>query len=156
MMYNLLDWLTSKDVIFGLLQLGLLGATVGLIVVGFFQALAARAQVKAANAQVTAAKAQAAIAKSQLYASLRSADMAMRPILQIKVDSGQLEPYLTPVTGQTTEKWQLSCNVTNVGLGPALEIESYYGTDPSNAAGWFLESLGVGEHRTINLTPKNR
>jgi hypothetical protein len=100
---------------------------------------------------VTAANAQAAIAKSQLCANLRSADMAMRPILRIKVDSRQLDPYLTRVTGQTSEKWRLSCNVTNVGLGPALEIESYYGNDPSNAAGWFLESLGVGEHRTVNF-----
>jgi hypothetical protein len=147
MMYNLLDWLTSKDVIFGLLQLGLLGATVGLIVVGFFQALAARAQVEAAKAQVTAANAQAAIAKSQLYANLRSADMAMRPILRIEVTGGQHECDLFLKTG----RWKVHCDVMNIGLGPALEIEAYYGNDPSNAAGWFLEALGTGEHRIVDF-----
>jgi hypothetical protein len=145
MVYNLLCWLTSKDVIFGLLQLGLLAATIGLIVVGSFQAQAARAQVGAANAQVTAANVQAAIAKSQLQASLRSADLAMRPILYIDNMKSSEGQFLVP------GMWSLNANVLNTGLGPALEIEAYYGNDPSNAAGWFLESLGTGEQRIVNF-----
>ena len=69
MIFNLLCWLTSKDVINASLQLLLFLATCGLIWVGFKQRDAARAQAKAAETQATAANEQVIAAKEQVAAS---------------------------------------------------------------------------------------
>jgi hypothetical protein len=58
MVYELLCWITSKEVIDATLQGGLLIATIGLIIVGSKQFSAVRSQAKAAEAQVAAANAQ--------------------------------------------------------------------------------------------------
>ena len=149
MAYEILSWLTSKVFIDTVLQLGLLVATIGIIVVGIFQALAARAQVKAAEAQVFAANSQAETAKSQLTAGLRSADAATRPVLRIEAAGGG--DYKE---GDTLKegKWSMVCDVYNCGLGPALQIEAYCMSDPANTAGWFSEFLGAGDRRTAELT----
>ena len=69
MIFNLLCWLTSKDVINASLQLLLFLATCGLIWVGFKTRDAARAQAKAAETQATAANEQVIAAKEQVAAS---------------------------------------------------------------------------------------
>jgi hypothetical protein len=52
MIRELLCWITSREVLDSVLQLGLLVATIGLILVGISQFGAAKAQAKAAYAQV--------------------------------------------------------------------------------------------------------
>ncbi len=86
MIFNLLDWLTSKDVVEIGLQAALLVATCGLIVVGYLQTRTARAQAEAAlsqanaaNEQVIAAREQAEAAKIQLRELLSQGIAARRP-----------------------------------------------------------------------------
>jgi hypothetical protein len=142
-MFNWLEGL--KDQLNLLIQALLFVATLVLIRVGWKQAKAADAQAKAADAQVAAANEQVATAKAQLsmsmkemYANLSAADLASRPILHVVAIPNYEDKFLGSL---------LVCDVTNIGLGPALSIEAFYGSDPSDAAGLFGNSIGVGERR---------
>jgi hypothetical protein len=136
-----------KDQLGLLIQALLFIATIILIRVGSKQATAADAQAKAAQAQVFAAKEQAITAKTQLnmsikemFANLSAADAATRPLLHIVPDPEYRGP-------------DLICVIESCGLGPALELEAFYGKDPNEAAGMYGNSLAIGEKRseTFNL-----
>jgi hypothetical protein len=145
MLSTIFCWLEGyKDQIGLLIQAFLFVATTILIRVGWKQASAADAQARAAEAQVIAANEQAMTARTQLnmslkemFANLSAADAASRPIL-----------HLTPTAleGQYSAP-DLGCEVQNSGLGPALEIQAFYGHNQSEAAGLYGETLGIGEKK---------
>lgn len=147
---------TYKDQLGVLIQIGLFAATIVLIRVGGKQARAADAQARAAEAQVVAANQQAEAAKTQLnltvkqmYAALSGMDAASRPLLHI----GTIRPD-SPDCIDDDELMYLPdvwCEIANQGLGPALEMEAYYGDNPSEAAGMFGDYMGVGEKRTVTF-----
>ena len=144
MLHTVFDWLECYKDQFGLLiQTMLFVVTLVLLVVGWKQARAANAQAEAAEAQVVAANLQASTAKAQLnmslkdmYANLSAADAATRPLLHIVPDLDHGDPDV------------LLCHIQSCGLGPALEIEAFYGKDPSDAAGMYGNSLAIEERRS--------
>src|SRR5271167_4011920 len=112
--------------------------------VGFRQANAAIAQAKAADAQAVAATAQSDTARmqfdlsvKQLYAGLSSSDAATRPLLKIAIP--QLERMIDLTVRDVT------CAISNCGLGPALDLAAFYGDDPVEAAGLYGEFVGVDD-----------
>jgi hypothetical protein len=141
---------TYKDQLGILIQVGLFVATVILIRVGWKQAGAADAQARAAEAQVLAANKQAEAAKTQLnltikqmYAALSGMDAANRPLIHITS---------LGVNTVAPPDCNLKCRVTNTGLGPALEMEAFYGDNPSEAAGLFGDYMGVDEKRFVDVS----
>jgi hypothetical protein len=144
------NWLEGfKDQLNLLIQALLFVATLVLIRVGWKQAKAADAQAKAADAQVAAANEQVATAKAQLslsvkemYANLSAADVATRPILHVVAEAD----YNNGNDGKFPDPSVL-CEISNVGLGPALNVEAFFGDIPSDSAGLFGNSFGVGENK---------
>jgi hypothetical protein len=141
MITNAFSWLESyKDQLGILIQLGLLAATAMLIRIGWLQAKAAIAQADAAKAQSLAAAAQSDMAKGQLdlsakqlYASLNASDAATHPVLRVwpkEENSYVISRHIDIV-------------IRNLGLGPALDMEAYYGDNSSDAAGLYGEFLGT-------------
>jgi len=145
MMTNAFVWLENyKDQIGLAIQLGLLIATAVLIRVGVKQATAATAQAKAADAQAVAAAAQSTTAQNQLdlsikqlYAGLSSSDAATRPIIK-------LSPPKIFNLGQSEQPFL----IVNCGLGPALDLEAFYGAVQSEVVGLYGEFLGVNDQKT--------
>jgi hypothetical protein len=144
MLHTAFDWLEGyKDQLGLLIQALLFIATIVLIRVGWKQAIAADAQAKAAAAQVAAANEQANTAKTQLdmsikemFANLSAADAATRPLLHIFPDLDYRGPD------------DLICHIESCGLGPALEVQAFYGKNPTDAAGMYGNSLAIGEKRS--------
>jgi hypothetical protein len=146
MITNAFSWLESyKDQFSILIQLGLLAATAILIRIGWLQAKAAVAQADAAKAQSLAAAAQSDMAKGQLdlsakqlYASLNASNAATHPVL--RVWPKEENSYVT--------SQHIDIVIRNLGLGPALDMETYYGANPSDAAGLYGDFLGIEGYAT--------
>lgn len=107
------------------------------------QAGAARAQAKAAEAQVLAANAEVATANLQLEASLHAAEAAVRPVMEFRL------PEMEQIIDDPD--WEMNCELKNRGLGPALDLEAFWGDDPEEAAGLYGDSLGVQGKKMIRF-----
>ena len=83
MVYQILCWLTSKDVIETVLQIALLVATVALVLVGWRQAVAAGKQAVAAGKQAVAAGLQVDAANLQVEAAQRQIEASERQLQEV-------------------------------------------------------------------------
>jgi type II secretory pathway pseudopilin PulG len=145
---HLLNWLEYyKDQIGVAIQFGLLIASGVLILVGLRQAQVALEQTKAAKAQALSAQEQVRMASEQLRATLIASDAALGPLIR-----ASFAGFRTYMNDGLTREWENALfKIENRGLGPALEIEIYYGDNPSDSAGSFGEALGVGGEKEENF-----
>ena len=144
----MLSWLESyKDQIGILIQLGLLVATAVLIFVGLKQAQAASAQARAADAQASSAEQQVRMASEQLRATLMASDAALRPLLKASYSA-----FAGPPSADRKQYDYVIFRIANGGLGPAMNVEVYYGNNPSEtAASAPFTALEVGAELTETL-----
>lgn len=122
MVYQILCWLTSKDVIETVLQIALLVATVALVLVGWRQAVAAGKQAVAAGKQAVAAGLQVDAANLQVEAAQRQIEASERQLQEVSFQGrASRRPFIIIEIEKTQQGNQTA--VCNKGPGIAYDVK---------------------------------
>jgi hypothetical protein len=90
MAYQIFCWLISKEFVNVVIQLGILAATIALVVVAWKQTKAAIEQARAATLQVEAARKQIESSERQLEEVLSQGRASRRPFLIVETEGAQV------------------------------------------------------------------